>query len=1110
MSDKLTEWLTKPFLDENVDLPVNIGDTVKMGKFKNKKVVVKSIDWNEKGDLLINGRPALKFRLMPKPNVFDNENVNEGVNDPGIFKAVFLAGGPGSGKTYIARQLFGIPDKFNISMSGMKMVNSDKELKHLLNKFGFGTDLDKMPDEVFKDLTASGQSGLRKFSKELTAQRMKLYQKGKLGMIIDGTGHDYGKLNKIKKDLEKDGYETYMVFVNTSLEVAQKRNQERDRILPPKLLEDSWKSVQKNKSKFQSLFGKSNFISVDNNKYLSSEDAEKKFVPLVNKHIKKFMGYPIKSKLAKKWIHKQQLLKKGKVKEITEDKQIKKVVAIYPGRFQPFGPHHKKVYDALKSRFDAVYISTTNIKKPPRHPLNFKEKVAHMVKMGIPKNKIIQEKIPYKADNIGKKHNPKNTAFVFVFGAKDMSRMKKFVYTLKSGKPSYFQDYKKNKGNLEGFIDHGYIVVAPHISVKVGGKEASGTSIRQLLGHPDMDPQEREKLFKQVFGYMDKKIYNMMVSRFSKLFEELSIEITKEELMEFVATIDMKEIIKESSISSAFPIDDGPPTFYPTFYQYRKTAKEWINTMYKGLGWEVLNFILSKHATDPDFDYTLKYSIVPAVAYGREGGGEFGTRFGVKKPIKKYMNRLEKVTSTLGWEIIKWFGIKDDLSGYTGVEVEPPVTFGVDAETQNTDRKELSEILDLSDEVDLLVEGGAAGHMAHPFDDNHLTFGDFKNIIDMSLNGQLNREDNVTEKLDGQNLMISWKDGKLRGARNKGHLKNFGESSPDIAGMKSIFSGRGNIEDAFVGAMKDLQKSIKVLSDKQKEKVFGEGKRWMNLEIIYPASANVIDYDVSELFFHGSIEIDESGRTVGAIKGSAKILEGMIRQINANIQKRFKISKPVVLNLSKVQDYSKKKKYFLSKLKKLQAIYKLKDNDTLGMYHEMYWREYIFNGAKQHKYKITNTILEALVRRWAYLDKSFRLDKKNIKDEKFLSWTSGVDKIDLKKLQYEHMKPFELLFLELGAEILKNLEGFLAVNPKESVQKMKSELKKAILVLKSSKDISKIDLLKKNLEKINAIGGISSIVPTEGLVFKYKGKMYKFTGSYAPVNQLIGALKFSR
>ena len=111
--NRLTEWLTKPFLDENVDLPINIGDTVKMGKFKNKKVVVKKIDWNEKGDLLINGRPALKFRLMPETNIFDKEEVNEGINDPGIFKAVFLAGGPGSGKTYVAKQLFGIPDRFN-------------------------------------------------------------------------------------------------------------------------------------------------------------------------------------------------------------------------------------------------------------------------------------------------------------------------------------------------------------------------------------------------------------------------------------------------------------------------------------------------------------------------------------------------------------------------------------------------------------------------------------------------------------------------------------------------------------------------------------------------------------------------------------------------------------------------------------------------------------------------------------------------------------------------------------------------------------------------------------------------------------------------------------
>lgn len=233
----------------------------------------------------------------------------EGVNDPGIFKAVFLAGGPGSGKTYITKGLFGIPDRLNISRSGMKMVNSDKELKFLLKKFGFGTDLDKMPDEVFKDLTAQGKSGLRKFGKQLTAQRMKLYKKGRLGMIIDGTGHDFSKLATMKKDLEKDGYDSYMIFVNTTLEVAQKRNQERDRILPPKLLKKSWEDVQQNLGSFQSLF-KNNFVIVDNSKHLSDEEAEAKFVPLVTKVVRKFVGQPIKNKLGKLWVGKQKLLRR--------------------------------------------------------------------------------------------------------------------------------------------------------------------------------------------------------------------------------------------------------------------------------------------------------------------------------------------------------------------------------------------------------------------------------------------------------------------------------------------------------------------------------------------------------------------------------------------------------------------------------------------------------------------------------------------------------------------------------------------------------------------------------------------------------------------------------
>lgn len=238
----------------------------------------------------------------------------EGVQDKGILKAVFLAGGPGSGKTYIVKNIFGIPDRFNISMSGMKMVNSDKELKYLLKKYGFGTDLDILPDELFRQLTDpdyEDYSGLRDYSKGLTKQREKQYQEGRLGMIIDGTGHSFSKIQAHKKELENIGYDTYMVFVNTSLEVAQQRNQIRDRILPPNLLEKSWKDVQQNIGAFQSLF-KNKFTIVDNSKHLSSEEAEKKFVPLVTKIVKKFVQKPIKNKLGKKWVEKQKLLNRRK------------------------------------------------------------------------------------------------------------------------------------------------------------------------------------------------------------------------------------------------------------------------------------------------------------------------------------------------------------------------------------------------------------------------------------------------------------------------------------------------------------------------------------------------------------------------------------------------------------------------------------------------------------------------------------------------------------------------------------------------------------------------------------------------------------------------------
>ena len=240
-----------------------------------------------------------------------SELLHEGYRDPGIFKAVFLAGGPGSGKTYIAKGLFGIPDKVNVSQSGLKMVNSDKELKFLLNKYGFGTNLDALPDEVFQNLTGDGpdSSGLRKFAKDLTAERRRLYQNGRLGMIIDGTGDDYQKIAREKKELEDIGYDCYMIFVNTTLEVALERNEQRDRVLPEKIVSDSHKEVNQNIGAFQGLFGSGNFMIVDNNQYQSEAEAKKRFKMLVKQGLSSFLKKPITSKRAKSWIRKQKILR---------------------------------------------------------------------------------------------------------------------------------------------------------------------------------------------------------------------------------------------------------------------------------------------------------------------------------------------------------------------------------------------------------------------------------------------------------------------------------------------------------------------------------------------------------------------------------------------------------------------------------------------------------------------------------------------------------------------------------------------------------------------------------------------------------------------------------
>jgi len=209
------------------------------------------------------------------------QQLQEGVYDPNIFNAIFLAGGPGSGKSYVVKRSSG--------GLGLKILNSDDIYEKDLEKAGL--DIGK-PEDIFSD---EGQE-IRAKSKRLTKMRRDSWVDGRLGIIIDGTGKDLNKIGRQKKLLDQLGYETMMIFVNTSLETAQQRNRERPRTLPEKSVEQMWNGVQKNIGAFQSLFGSKNFIVVDNN------DAGEDIFSKVFKRIRGLVVKKPSKRQAKQWI----------------------------------------------------------------------------------------------------------------------------------------------------------------------------------------------------------------------------------------------------------------------------------------------------------------------------------------------------------------------------------------------------------------------------------------------------------------------------------------------------------------------------------------------------------------------------------------------------------------------------------------------------------------------------------------------------------------------------------------------------------------------------------------------------------------------------------------
>lgn len=754
-------------------------------------------------------------------------------------------------------------------------------------------------------------------------------------------------------------------------------------------------------------------------------------------------------KLLKEWV-------KGILTE-----NIDKKVVVYAGRFQPFHKGHYATYQNLVNEFgkNNVYIGTSDVTDNIKSPFNFKEKKMIMMKMfGIPSDKIVQIKNPYAPTEIIGKFPEATTAFITVVGEKDRYRLK--------GK--YFEPYHPDKVQ-QGYKEKGYVYVSP-----AQPNAISGTDVRNWLSKGSED--QRKSGFKKAYGKFDPKIFKLISDKLYKIESKME---------RFFNSFDVNSLLNEGSQVTTIGrsmVDDGPGVFFGNFKSYKKIG----DYTAERLGWQVIDYILNPDTEFEVFDteypdgpgrYPVSFFPSGVVGMGSARYGAIrGKEMRSKPAFKKWAKHIKKVATLTGYALVDFLDAED-----------------AQTETSNLNLKE-----------SFINEGGAYGHMNHPFDiEMNLTFGDLKAIIKGALNGDLEL---AREKTDGQALAISWRDDRgLIAARNKSHLKNKGENALSIKGVADKFANRGGLTDAYNFAMKDLESAIKSLSKAQRDKIFQQGASFMNIEVIYPTSVNVIPYDQPLLVFHNTTEYNDDGEAIGANQPAARILAGMIKQVNKDVQDNYTIQGPPVTELPKTQKLSKLQSKFESQLSKLQSEFKLKDSDGVADYHQAWWENWI---EKNSPSKLDDSTKMGLVKRWAFYDKGFRLDSKTISDAKTLEWANKIDKQDKEKMAKENTMKFEEIFLGVGAEVLSFMSSVLAANPDKAVRDMKKRLDQTIIDVQKSGDPKKIQKLKLELERLAALGGKEKIVPNEGIVFVYKGNTYKLTGAFAPVNQILGLMYF--
>lgn len=397
--------------------------------------------------------------------------------------------------------------------------------------------------------------------------------------------------------------------------------------------------------------------------------------------------------------------------------------------------------------------------------------------------------------------------------------------------------------------------------------------------------------------------------------------------------------------------------------------------------------------------------------------------------------------------------------------------------------------------------GGAVGHLYHLYDNPDLSFGEIKSIIKAASAGKLEK---VSEKLDGLNLVFTWDEAGtgLRVARNSGDIKSGGM---DAAGLASKFADRGNLTDAFNSAYKVLNQALGALPPKVRAKVFGpDGRIWYSMELIYSANPNVIQYDGNNVVFHGW-PVFKSMPDGSVEKGPGGGVDFLVKHLDnmqsAVKEKDWKVRGPALVAIKRMSDKSIPQRA-LTGINKAMAAARVGDGDTI--------QDYLFNyvQADAKAAKMPPGVIQDIAARVASIPGAPNLTQ--IK--------SKIDKNDIPRVQ-EYVKqgpktiksaiaPIEAAIHDFATEALRGLESTLISKSGGEVQRLRAEVQKAIAAIEASGNETAMSILQTQMKKLGSIENLAT--PMEGVVFVHDGNAYKFTGSFAPVNQILGLVRYGR